>query len=416
MSKIRTRRHMTAVTAATLAATFSLAACSDGDDGSPGTSGDTIKFGIVTSVGTRVDFKEVVASAEAAAAGINARGGIGGRDVEIVFCNEALDPNKGRACVRDVIDQGITAMTGLAVSTMEADAVKMLGDAGVANFGAFTYGAASNDANTYLLNGGHNWMQGATIKGGVDFVGPKQAWVPFDLPLNQAYSPVYDKGVGIAGGELVDTVKIPPTTADMAPIASQIAKTDAEVINIHMTGSLIVNLTKSLDQLDWDGKWITADNSFNNEDLNQFPDGWLDKAVFAAFYPPIQASDKFPGLQQYKDDVALAKKEGVKNLPETDRFVRGTALNAYFAVIAAGKIADEAGATDAKSFKAAVEAAKDVDLGGVIPPWTPTASVSKVDSRVSNGIMWIYHWDGDKAILDTPEGIDVTSIWDGSMS
>lgn len=405
-----------AASAAMLVAPLALAACgSDGDGGKASSGGDTVKLGIVTSVGTRVDFKDVVASAEAAAAGINDRGGIDGKDVEIVFCNESLDPNKGRACVRDLVDKKVMAMTGMAVSTMEADAVKMLGDAGIANFAPFTYGAASNDPNTYLLNGGHNWIQASTIKGGVDEIGPKQAWVPFDLPLNQGYAPTYEKGLPIAGGKLVSTVKIPPTTTDMAPIASQISKSDAEGINIQMTGSLIVNLIKSLDQIGWDGKWVTADNAFVEEDLDLFPAGWLDKGVFASFYPPIAAADDFPGLQQYKKDVELAKAAGVKNLPGTDRFVRGQALNAYFSVIAAAQIADGAKATDAKSFKTAVESAKDVDLGGVIPPWTPTKSVSKVDSRVSNGLMWIYHWENGKAVLDTPQGVDVTNIWDGAM-
>jgi len=66
------------------------------------------------------------------------------------------------------------------------------------------------------------------------------------------------------------------------------------------------------------------------------------------------------------------------DLPDSERFVRSVALNAYFAVIAAAQIADEAGATDAESFKAAIEEAEDVDLGGVVPPWTPGDSVSEV--------------------------------------
>lgn len=408
--KVRHTRRLLATSVALLTAAFSLTGC--GDDDAVADQGNTVKFGIVTSVGTRVDFADVVAGAQAAAAGVNARGGIGGKDVEIVFCNESLDPNKGRACVRDLIKQDITAMTGMSVSTMEADAVKMLNEAGIANLGSFTYGAATSDPNSYLLNGGHDFVQAASIKAGVDQAGPQQVWVPFDVPLNQAYNTLYAAGLPVAGGELVDTVRAPPTTTDMAPIASQVAKSGADVMNPQMAGSLLINLAKTLHQLGWDGRWVTSDTGFVDADLDLFPDGWLDRGIFVGFFPPMSAAADYPGLMQLKEDFTLAKQDGVKNVPATDRFVRGVAVNAYFAVIAAAQVADQAGVTDSESFKKAMDAAENIDLGGVMAPWNPNASASKSSPRVSNGAMYVYHWENGTSVLDTPEPVDVTEIWE----
>lgn len=109
----------------------------------------------------------------------------------------------------------------------------------------------------------------------------KIAWAPFDLPLNQAYGPVYEKGSALAGGEYVGTVKIPATTTDMAPIAAKIAGTNANGVVMNLTGSLIVNLVKALDQLGWDGKWLSGAAAFNDSDLDQFPRvGWRRRSSY----------------------------------------------------------------------------------------------------------------------------------------
>ncbi len=415
--KLRTSRRVAAGTAALLAAALTLTACGDDDSTAGSSSGkETIKLGLVTSVGTRVDFKDVVASAEAAALAVNEQGGIDGKDVKIVFCNESLDPNKGRACVRDLIGQGITAMVGSSVSTMEADMVKMLNEAGIANFAPGTYGAAANDDNSYLLNPGWNFNQPATVEAAVQAGAKKIIWAPFDLPLNQAYGPVFEKGAKLAGGELVETVKIAPTTTDMAPVAAKIASSGGDGVIINMTGSLIINLIKSLDQLDWDGKWVTGDAAFNDEDLDSLPAGWLsDRAIFVSPFPPMSTADQFSGVKQFQTDLAAAKSAGIKNVPNTERFVRSWAVNSYFGVIAAADVLKNAEGTSAEDFKKSADTITDIDLGGVIPLWTPSASKSTVDTRVSNPTQWFYHWKDGKAVLDTPEPVDVAPIWDGSM-
>src|SRR5215210_7441157 len=88
MSKTTTMRRR-AVVAAIAATMMTVAACGDdaggssGSDSGSGSGGAPIKLGLITTVGARVDFKDVVAAAQAAAVGVNDRGGIDGRDVEI---------------------------------------------------------------------------------------------------------------------------------------------------------------------------------------------------------------------------------------------------------------------------------------------------------------------------------------------
>jgi ABC-type branched-subunit amino acid transport system substrate-binding protein len=50
--------------------------------------------------------------AEAAAETINAAGGIDGRNITVLSCDTATDPNKGAQCVRDAIAKGVIAVVG----------------------------------------------------------------------------------------------------------------------------------------------------------------------------------------------------------------------------------------------------------------------------------------------------------------
>lgn len=91
-------------------------------------------------------------------------------------------------------------------------------------------------------------------------------------------------------------------------------------------------------------------------------------------------------------------------------------MEGYFGVIAIQKIADQGKATYAASFEKAIKSARNINLGGVIPPWTPNKSVSKVVPRVSNGSEYNSEWDNGKLKLLTAKPVDVTTMVDKSNS
>ena len=407
------RAHRRIAAAMLAATTLTLSACASGGSSESGSS-EPIKLGLIASVGTRVDFGDVVSAAETAANGVNVRGGINGRNVEIVFCNENLDPNQGRTCARDLAGQDILAMAGSAVTTAEADVQTVMASAGIANVGPWAQsGIGASEPNNYLLTGGHEWNNAASVRCAVSEAGPRLALAVQDHPSNVPLQPLYTNGTKELGGELVANVPIPPNAGDLAPQVTQLIQSNPDAVTVQAAASLSTTVANQLQQLGYDGKWVIPDATFADKDLDALGPA-LNTAIFTGPFPPLSAAAQFKGLQQFEADVAAARTAGIDNLPST-RHVRAQALNAYLAVIAASEIARSANATDAESFKAAIESAKDIDLGGVVPPWTPSESVSAVRQHVGSGGMYCYHWENGTSVLDTPQPLDVTPLIDNNL-
>ncbi len=128
-------------------------------------TGEPIKLQIQGSfTGGGLDFTDIPDAAKAAADAINKAGGVGteGRPIQIVVCDEGIDPNKGAECARQAVDQKMTAVVG-AFTTSE-DYVEVLAKGGipsVADYG-ISFGELIND---------HSFPIGATAVGGTAGMG-----------------------------------------------------------------------------------------------------------------------------------------------------------------------------------------------------------------------------------------------------
>jgi branched-chain amino acid transport system substrate-binding protein len=78
----------------------------------PAPTGDPVKIGVTTSEGlTGLDLSGFREGAQVAAEYLNAeRGGVLGRPVEIVACNDEGDPSTSRACGQEFVDEGVVAV------------------------------------------------------------------------------------------------------------------------------------------------------------------------------------------------------------------------------------------------------------------------------------------------------------------
>jgi branched-chain amino acid transport system substrate-binding protein len=78
----------------------------------PAPTGDPVKIGVTTSEGlTGLDLAGFREGAQIAAAYLNAeRGGVLGRPVEVVACNDEGDPSTSRACGQEFVDEGVVAV------------------------------------------------------------------------------------------------------------------------------------------------------------------------------------------------------------------------------------------------------------------------------------------------------------------
>jgi branched-chain amino acid transport system substrate-binding protein len=88
------------------------AACRFGADAAVA-AGDTIKVGVtVERTGPQPTLGKALEGIEAAAEYLNARGGVGGKPVELVVRDNAADPNEAVANIREFADNGIGVVVG----------------------------------------------------------------------------------------------------------------------------------------------------------------------------------------------------------------------------------------------------------------------------------------------------------------
>jgi len=124
----RSRRTLRVLTSLALVGSLTLAACGDDDSSSDGGSdetaapdvssapaptGEPLVVWVVSTVDSSVQsYPNIEAAAEIYEQYINDNGGIGGRPLDVTFCDGKTDPNEDAACARKAVDAGAIALVG----------------------------------------------------------------------------------------------------------------------------------------------------------------------------------------------------------------------------------------------------------------------------------------------------------------
>jgi ABC-type branched-subunit amino acid transport system substrate-binding protein len=109
-----------------LVGALSLAACGDDDSSSDGGTDDTtidsaapaptgepLNVWVMTTVDSALlSYPNIEAAADIYEQYINDKGGIGGRPLQVTFCDSKTDPNEAAACGRKAVDDGAIALVG----------------------------------------------------------------------------------------------------------------------------------------------------------------------------------------------------------------------------------------------------------------------------------------------------------------
>ena len=135
-----------------------------------------------------------------------------------------------------------------------------------------------------------------------------------------------------------------------------------------------------------------------------------DAGFFGLSWPKRYGGQDLPPVF----DVILDdfKASGKANL--TAGSVTAQATNGWLSVYALIKVMRDAKATDITraTVKAAFEAAKDIPMFDLVPPWTPSKQSSNaIFKGISNPMYWTGHWDAAKKdfVVDDKQ-VDVIAL------
>jgi ABC-type branched-subunit amino acid transport system substrate-binding protein len=105
------RGQRTVAVLAVSALTLSAAACGGSDSGGGDGGGSTIKImGIGLFESPALSLPDQSAAMKAKVESVNAAGGLGGKKIELILCDDKLDPNKASACARKAVQEKVVAV------------------------------------------------------------------------------------------------------------------------------------------------------------------------------------------------------------------------------------------------------------------------------------------------------------------
>lgn len=401
-------KRRTALVLSVLAVPGVLGACGRDDGGSDNASagGDApIKVMAIAASGSPIqNYPDIEAGGKAAAKAINDAGGIKGRDVEFLFCNDQAEANKSVSCAREAVSEKVAAVVGQ-VSLFTSQTLPMLESAGIPSIGLMTPGSQIDVQSpaAYPFSSGA-FADYAALPIGLAKRGAKRiASASADIPAALADTILVEAGTKDAGATYAGTIKIPAKgVADYAPYAQKIKQLKADAVVLVTTPAQTQGLIKAAESLGLDVAWGHHTISFGESEaatLNGAAEGMLLTGP-----TPSYRDEENPAIKKYNEQVkAVGYDEPI--------MFRTAGINSWLAVNAVKQIAEQIdGEITAESLTKALDGASEIDLEG-ITAWRPADKGPKGYERTPVNKMYFQEIkDGKTVRAEDIEPVDATSL------
>lgn len=218
---------------------LTLTACGDDDEPSSGSTapsagftGEPVTVMTIAPVDTpAINQPEILETAKAAAASINAAGGLAGRELKVITCNDGNDTNKAGACARQAVSDKAVAVVG-GFTTSGATINPILSAAGIPWIGG--PGFSPNelaDKNSFLLLAGAPSFTGIAAKAATSGCTGVTS-VLYDTPTTGKAYDLINAGLAAAKAKPTIQVKVPTTTTDFSSVAKSAAQADCAILGL----------------------------------------------------------------------------------------------------------------------------------------------------------------------------------------
>jgi ABC-type branched-subunit amino acid transport system substrate-binding protein len=392
---------------------LAVAACGTGGGGAASTDaglkGDPIKVGQIAPTGTPFyNAPDSVAVAKAAVRGVNQRGGLNGRPLELVYCNDQGDPNKAAACARQMVSEHVVAVVR-SITIAGGDQVSaILHAGGIPDIGRGALVPAEFAApNADLLDGGvlsayAGVLQRFAQNGGKRVFFAAAEGASATTTLSTLQSMAAKLGLAVAG-----TATVAASTADYAPFIATVQQSGAEAVLLAYPQQMIVQSVKAADQAGLAVGWLLNGGGITQQDLTALPAAQTARMIVGTGTMQLSAAADNPTVAQMKADIEAQFGAGDAAADPTKLF--STALIAWESVHVLDTLMEGRPTVDAASVSAALAAAKDLDVG-ISAPWTPSRPGPAHFPRVSHPFVHLNRVEGGRLVSAQPEPVDVGAL------
>jgi ABC-type branched-subunit amino acid transport system substrate-binding protein len=327
-------------------------------------SGDPIKIMAMAPVNSQVaSFPAISDAATVYEKYINAHGGIGGRPLEVIKCDNRLDVNAAAKCARDGVSDGVVAGTGYTGIGMD----KVL-----AIFGAKSIpwmpGASSgnpyefNDGNSFPINVGSFQAVGRALIA-VKYGCRNSAVLAPQLPQTELNQQLNQKTLKEQGFPESKIVRYPPTTPDIAPFVAKLKGADC-IIDGGMAEQVMAKFGAAMQQAGITPKRLIMSPTLTVKTIKESAAVWNGKTTMVSYwtYPTadnawktyLSAVKDYASLDTAKNDYTASGSAGV-----------WVAMNILGNTLK--KVVEAGGTVDGAALKAELSKTTGVETGGLAP-------------------------------------------------
>jgi branched-chain amino acid transport system substrate-binding protein len=375
--------------------------------------GSVVKVGLIyTQSGPAAVDPGMAAVLVASARAINRSGGVHGHPLAVVLCNDQYDPNQTAACAREMVDQKVVAITG-GLSTFDSNSYPIISAANSPMIGVTPAGAAENNGpNVYLFNVPLPVQFEILAAYGIHKNYLPQSGALIDVPAAHGYETLIGDAIKPInkGNAWSPIVYVPPTTADFAPYAAKIAAEGPKSTLFIMSGSLAYSTLRSVDQQAPNLRMYGLAASFAAADINKnLPSSVVSRIVTLQTYPPF--SD--PRMKPFIKALAAERARGDINAVPDQLLPRD--VDAWAALQVLVKITKTMKTINNLTVMAALNKAKNLDIGPFLGKWTPNGPGVPGISRASNHAGWLVGYRSGKQVLLVNHPVSVNDALKGKF-
>lgn len=320
-------------------------------------TGEPIKVMTVTTLNAAgPTYENIAVTAEVYADYINARGGIGGRPLEVTVCDEQFDPAVATTCAREAVEEGMVSVVGSFTFFAES-IVPVISESDITWFGACCPITPSELTSPYSFNIGNQPMYAVgAIKRAVD-----DGCTNINAVIVEGaeiFLPPMENAIEALGMSFGDVVTLPAVAQDYSAEVAQATGNDADCI-IGIFGENVF--------LTWNTAWTQSGTEARQYgpqgNLNEISAAGNEEAtdgdVVAGMYPDISTAP----WDEYRGALEAAGKD----MTELDYNSLG-GLGTWAAFVGFTQIAETIdGEITAASFFEAASNTSNLDLNGMVP-------------------------------------------------
>lgn len=367
-----------AAVAAALALGVALSACGPGTTanpatGGPGASGDQVSAGSVPggkgpaikimTIGpwTQPAFgtknPEFPAGAQARVDAINAKGGLNGRPVQLIVCSDESNPNTARSCAQQAVAEHVAAVVGM--QTFAGNVVlPILAQAGIPAVGVAPFLPTDLAANSFPDVGGVL----ADNVGVVDVLkalgSTHQAGIWPAGVMNPFYTQLQQQRADAVGAKFSGNTSIPVNSSDLSAVVTKATENGVDgLFGFAANEPALVTAVKQ----NAPGVKLVSE-SFNLGPQNLKSLGQNAEGLGVVLHTVPYTAD-VPGAKLYQADMA---KYQAKQVLSND------GLHEWMAVWTFERVVGALPTIDANSVTDAYSKIRDLDMGGLTPPYSTT--------------------------------------------